>query len=99
MLLDWDLIKGCRVTVPQHVVYRRLAEETVLLNIHTGRYYGMSGVGGRFFELLKESRDVESAVDALVDEVDETPERVQHDMVRYCADLKQLGLIELHEPD
>ena len=98
-MLEWDRIKTRKATVPRHVVHRVLASETVILNVETGHYYGMDGAGARFFQLLQESPSVGAAVDMLLEEVDETHERVAHDMVRYCEELLELGLIELDSPD
>jgi hypothetical protein len=94
-MLDWADMKTRKATVPRHVVHRTLASETVILNIETGLYYGMDGMGARFFELLQQTSSVGAAVDALLEEVDETRERVEQDMDHYCRELLDLGLIEL----
>ena len=83
--------------VPQQVVHRTLASETVLLNIQTGHYYGMDDSGGRFFEVLRESESVASAVDSLTREFDAPVEQIREDMLRYCRELLGHGLIELRE--
>jgi hypothetical protein len=83
--------------VPQRVVYRTLASETVLLNIQTGHYYGMDETGGRFFEVLREAKSLASAVDALTREFEAPVEQIRQDMLRYCSDLLAHGLIELQE--
>ena len=38
-------------SVPQHVVYRRFAAETVVLNLETGTYHGLNATGARMLEL------------------------------------------------
>ncbi len=62
--------------------------------METGLYYGMDGNGARFFELLQQKPTVGAAVDTLLTEVDETRERIEQDMLRYCEELLDLGLIE-----
>jgi Coenzyme PQQ synthesis protein D (PqqD) len=93
--LHWDAIKARNVTVPRHVVFRAFAAETVLLNVQTGVYHGLDDVGGRFFELLRDSPSVSAAADAIVSEYDVPADRVQEDMARFCGELQGLGLIEL----
>ena len=98
MVLDWELIKRCRATVPRHVVFRVLVEETVLLNIDTGLYHGMDAIGSRFFEVMRESADLQSAVAVLVAEFEASEDRIRADLIGYCSELKDRGLIELNEP-
>lgn len=97
--LEWETVKSCRAVVPRRVVYRRLVTETVLLNIETGLYHGMDDVGSRFFRALQESESVRAAVDVLVEEFDAPEERIREDMLGYCSDLLERGLLELEEPE
>lgn len=94
-LLTWDRLRGRRITVPQHVVHRSFAAETVLLNIQTGHYHGMDHIGGRFFETLIGSSDAAAATTALAGEYGQPQERIQEDMVQFCSELLDLGLVEL----
>ena len=93
--LRWDRLRARRVTVPQHVVHRSFAAETVLLNIRTGHYHGMDPVGGRFFETLIGSSSIAAAATALAGEYEQPQERIQADMADFCSELLDLGLIEL----
>jgi hypothetical protein len=95
--LTWERVQHCRVSVPNHVVHRRFASETVLLNVQTGIYYGMDEIGARFFDVLRETGNAHSAVAVLAKEFQAPVERIREDMVRYCSELVTLGLIELHE--
>lgn len=85
------------MVAPRHVVHRSFAAETVLLNVQTGHYHGMDGIGGRFFETLTGAANVAAAVDALAAEYEQPRERIQEDMVRFCSELQDLGLIELED--
>lgn len=95
--LEWEQIQALRAVIPHHVVHRTLASETVLLNIETGHYYGMDEVGGRFFTVLRDARSVGSAAALLSREFDADPEQIRTDMLRYCSELLQHGLIVLQE--
>lgn len=96
--LDWDQIRTRRAEVPQHVVFRELVSETVLLNIDTGQYHGMDETGSRFFEVLRDCDSLESAVTTLVSEFEAPREQIRDDLIGYCSELVTRGLIELHEP-
>lgn len=95
--LTWERVQSCRVSVPNHVLHRRFASETVLLNIQTGTYYGMDEIGTRFFDVLRETGDGRSAVAVLAKEFQAPVERIREDMVRYCSELRILGLIDFDE--
>jgi hypothetical protein len=92
--LEWADLRDRRATVPQHVVWRGFAAETVLLNINTGMYHGLDEVSGRFFEVLREAPTVAAAITILVAEYEQPEERVQEDMVHFCGELQGLGLID-----
>lgn len=96
--LEWERVADSRVRVPQHVVHRQFASETVLLNAQTGQYYGMDEFGARFFEVLSDSPDLRYALSTLSEEFEEEPDRIRDDMIRFCDELLSLGLIELEEP-
>ncbi len=98
MVLEWEQIKSCRAVVPRHVVFRVLVEETVLLNIDTGLYHGMDAIGSRFFEVMRDSPDLRSAVAVLVGEFEASEDRICADLIGYCSDLIERGLIELNAP-
>lgn len=98
MVLEWEQIKSCRAVVPRHVVFRVLVEETVLLNIETGLYHGMDSIGSRFFEVMRESGDLQSAVAVLTREFDASEDRIRADLMGYCSELMDRGLIELDGP-
>ncbi len=93
--LQWDQIRGRKVTVPRHVVHRSFASETVLLNVQTGHYHGMDAIGGRFFDTLVGAGTIGDAASALAAEYEQPEERIQEDMAKFCAEMRDLGLIEL----
>lgn len=89
---------GASVRIPEHVVHRGFAAETVVLNLNTGRYHGLNPVAGRMLEVLDQLRAVEQAATQIAAEYEQPLETVQRDLCALCADLRQRGLIELEEP-
>jgi hypothetical protein len=85
--------------VPDHVVYRSFAHETVILNLRTGRYHGVNTTGGRMLDLLASQRTVRSAAAVLAEEYGRPRDEVERDVLEFCADLAQRGLIELRLGD
>lgn len=94
---DWDTLKNLQALVPTRVVHRELAAETVLLNVETGRYFGMDEIGARFFKVVSSSPNLETAATTLEAEYEGTPNQIREDLVRFCNELDSLGLIDLVE--
>jgi len=89
-------LRACAVRVPPHVVYRPFVTETVVLNLDTGLYHGLSPVGGRMLEALERSPTVEDAVVAIAAEYDRSVDDVRPDVTEFCHDLAERGLVTIH---
>jgi hypothetical protein len=88
------------VRLPKHVVYRAFVYETVVLNLETGKYHGLNPVAGRMLELLDRNGSVEDTAERLAAEYGQPQEEVAADLLAFCSDLIDRGLIELsNEPD
>ena len=83
------------VAVPQHVVHRAFPTETVVLNLETGMYHGLNTVAGRMLEVLEQLGSVAETAVRLAREFEQPLDRIQHDLGRLCADLRERGLIEV----
>jgi hypothetical protein len=86
---------GARATVPPHVVYRRFAAETVVLNLETGTYHGLNATGTRMLELLESSADIGEATRRFAESHGRDPAEVEPDVAAFCERLRSRGLIEI----
>ncbi len=84
-----------RVTIPQHVVFRSFVEETVVLNLESGRYHGLNPTAGRMLELLGELGEVDAVAKRVADETGAPASRVAEDHRAFCSSLAERGLIEV----
>jgi hypothetical protein len=84
------------VRVPDHVVYREFAAETVVLNLRTGLYHGLNSTGGRMLEAVEAAGSISAAVEKLADGWDVPRTRVERDLRAFCAGLAERGLLELY---
>jgi hypothetical protein len=85
-----------RAAVPGHVVYRAFVNETVVLNLHTGRYHGLNPTGGDMLAELDRAASVRDAVTRLAETYDTPFEEIEQDVCGFCLDLLDRGLIEIH---
>lgn len=81
------------LSVPEHVLVRKAGDETVLLNLENEHYYGLEGVGARFWELVEARETFGHAVDVLVAEYDVAADRLMADLVELSTELRANGLL------
>ena len=86
------------VRIPDHIVFRMFAAETVVLNINTGQYHGLNPVAGRMLETLQGIHDFTQAAQALADDFGQPLERIEDDLRAFCDDLASRGLLEFDGP-
>ena len=85
-----------RITIPKDVVFREIAGEAVILNLETGKYFGLDQVGTRMWQLLAEHKQVEPALNDLTTEYDTTRDQLQHDLLELVDNLAAHQLIEIN---
>ncbi len=88
---------SARVTIPDKVLIREVAGESVILNLNNEQYYGLDEVGTRFLTVLAASYSVRAAIDILLAEYEVDKETLERDMLDLLSKLAEQGLIELHD--
>lgn len=81
--------------IPQHVVHRSFVSETVMLNLMTGKYYGVNTTGGRMLEALETGCSIQDAAELLGAEFDVSVDQLVADLLEFCEDLVERGLLEV----
>lgn len=74
---------------------RQVGDETVLLDLASGNYYGLDAVGARMWQLLGEGRTLPEICDALLVEYEVTREALERDLERLVTELGEKGLLTL----
>ncbi len=80
--------------VPDHVHFRNLHGEVVLLDTKTDAYLGLNQTAAVAWEVLAGGGSQEAAADSLVARFDVAPEVAQADVAALVGDLLARGLIE-----
>jgi hypothetical protein len=86
-----------RVTLPEHVIFRSFARETVALNLKTGQFHGLNVTAGRMVELIQRSERPRHAIDPLASEYGVAPEQIERDLARLLTVLFDRQLIEIDD--
>ncbi|MGB5136193.1 MAG: PqqD family protein [Prochlorococcaceae cyanobacterium] len=87
-----------RLTVPAEVMDRRVGEETVILHLATGTYYGLDPVGARIWELIAAEHSLADVRDRMLQEYAVEAERLEQDLLKLAAELLANGLVVVAAP-
>lgn len=72
-------------------------DEEVVLQVDSGVYYGLDGVGQEIWSLLQEPRTVEELVDEIASRYEVEEERCRGDVTDFVASLVEAELVEYVE--
>jgi len=75
------------------VVAREVGGETMLLDLASGKYFGLNTVGGRFWQLIEAGQTAAQARDALLDEFEVEAAQLDSDLADLIRDLRESGLV------
>lgn len=76
------------------MVAANLDGDLVMMNEKLGRYYGISGVGARAWELLETPASIDDLVSTICEEYEIDTDSCQQDIIRFAQDLMKVDLIE-----
>lgn len=82
-----------QLRIPDHVIWGVLNDEVVLLNLDTGVYFSLDGVGRRVWELLSEGVAADAMVQRLNDEYEVEPAALRIDIDSLVRELAAEGLV------
>ena len=82
-----------RYRIPEDVVSREVGGEAVLLNLATGTYFGLDGIGTEIWTVLAREGTVEAATSALLADYDVEEPRLRRDIDQFIQQLVHKGLL------
>ena len=88
-LIDLD----SRLSIPPHVMSRPVGDETVLLDLQSGRYFGLDSVGKRIWEAVSDGRTLAETADRIVEEYDIGEDEARSDVINFASKLVERGLL------
>ena len=75
------------------VIFRELAGESVVLDLSSGRYFGLNGVGTRVWQLIGQGEPVEALLRAVAAEYQADAPTIERDVLALLDDLTTRGLV------
>jgi hypothetical protein len=79
-------------------VFRDLDGEAVVLDLVTGRYFGLDDVGTRMWQLIEQHGTLPEVLDILEQEFEVPVERVEADLKEFLGLLVSKGLVRRVPP-
>jgi hypothetical protein len=70
-------------------------DETVILGLKDGLYYGLDPIGTRVWNLIQQPRTLEEIRSILLEEYDVEPDVCTEDLTSLISELAQKGLVEI----
>ncbi|MDH3254416.1 MAG: PqqD family protein [Acidobacteriota bacterium] len=83
------------ISIAEDVIFREIHGEAVLLNLQTGKYFGLDEVGTAIWGLLAGHRTVEAVLDGLAERYEAPRERLEIDLGRFLELLRDRELISV----
>jgi hypothetical protein len=86
---------GDRLLAGEHVLFRQLDDEAVLLDLQSGTYFGLNDVGARAWQLILEHGHLSKVVEVLQKEYAAAPEVVERDLLALAGQLVSQKLVHV----
>jgi hypothetical protein len=84
-----------KLSIPPEVMTRTVGEETVILDLATGTYFGLDPVGARIWELVGEGKSLGEVCGQMLEEYEVSREELEGDVLRLAEELAGRGLVRL----
>jgi hypothetical protein len=91
--LESELNLDTRPTIPPQVISREVGDDTVLLDLATGMYFGVDGVARRIWESISEGRNLAETAELIASEYEVDEANAQADVLEFVSDLVERGLL------
>ena len=79
--------------IPETSVTQKVGDELVILDLDSGKYFGLDEVGARMIELIGESGDLNKVVSTMLNEYDVEEAQLRVDLDELLTELIQHNLI------
>ena len=85
---------SANLSVPPQVVSRLVGDETVILNLESGMYFGLDGVGKKIWESIKAGNSLTETVSLIAAEYDVEAQQAEGDLLEFVSELTERGLLQ-----
>ena len=83
-----------QLVIPPQVMTREVDNEIVLLDLKSGLYFGLDGVGKRIWESIDDDKNLREAVATIIAEYDVEQKQAEDDVLAFAEELLSRGLLD-----
>ena len=84
-----------KVSIPPQVMARTVGDETVILDLANGTYFGLDPVGARMWALMGEGKTLAAICEHMLEEYEVSRDDLERDTLRLTQELADQGLVGL----
>ena len=81
------------VTIPSQVMARQVGNESVILDLSSGTYYGLDPVGARIWQLITEGQTLPQVCETMLAEYEVSCEDIERDVLALVQNLADKQLV------
>jgi hypothetical protein len=96
-LSDTVISKNTTVVVAPDQVSSELVDESVILNLKTGMYFGLNEVGASVWQLLQQPKTVADVCAAILEDYDVEAAQCETDILALLEELAEAQLIVIQD--
>ena len=82
-----------RPTIPPQVMSRVVGDDTVLLDLASGMYFGVDGVAKRIWESISEGCNLGETAEVIASEYEVDEAQAEADVLQFVGELMERGLL------
>jgi len=82
-----------RVIIPPQIITKTVSDETVIVDLMTGTYFGLDPVGARIWQLMHENKTLAEICSVMLEEYEVSRAELEYDTMKLVEALSEQGLI------
>jgi hypothetical protein len=84
-----------KITISQQVISRHVGDETVIVDLRSGTYFGVDPVGARIWQLMQDGKNLAEICNVMLDEYEVTFDDLERDVLALAQSLSAKNLISM----
>ena len=81
--------------IPPQVIARKIGDETVILALESGTYFGLDPVGARMWHLMEAGKSLAQVCDTMIEEYEVERDVLQRDLLSLVGELVEKKLVDV----
>ena len=83
------------VSIPEHVVFRSFASETVVLNLQSQKFHGLNASAGRMVDVLGREKTIAAALTEIARDFERSEDEIRPYLLEFVETMLDRGLLVL----